>query len=281
MTNVWAYRVGNWVDWPTEDWSRPVQFSGLKDLIEKLKQRELTKLEKLAICADGDVSGLVKLDEPLTPATFSRFKPDFIGLNEFLVMYSKLVFVACVAGEGKDGSALLKMISTVIGPQKYVVGFDKQGAFSQMTSEPGQVKPTLGRIPGVPFPDRQFAEMKGSLDENSFFSKWAMGGQIVRLNRLEQGDEPGKRCGWPSCKGHANAGDRCVAVTSCGMPGCKGHLAQLDRCKSPPDAGILSDTGVPADGGMRRDGGTRPDGDTQPDGGVRPDKGVRPHQHNR
>src|SRR5262249_36831211 len=150
----------------------------------------------------------------------------FTALNALMGMYSKLIFFSCLAGDGQNGSSLLRMISNVISPRKYVIGFNKEGAISPVVSMAGQIGATLGGE--IQLSAKELGNLQ-RLDELSPFAKWALEGQIVWLARIEQRSQPGKRCGWPKCPGHANENDRC-APFKCSSPKCPGHLGQLDRC---------------------------------------------------
>jgi hypothetical protein len=205
---VWAFRVGNFVESSASGWAYAIRFNSLKDLIAGMSERKLNgRVESLAIVAHGDASGVVQLDSNLTPTTINNFTADLAALADFLDPHAKLIFISCLAGSGKEGDQLLTGISRILS-NVHVIGFTIQGAMAQegLPSAAGQVLEGQNFMRGMPA-----EKMRGlpALTEYSAFSKWARNGYISRIPIQEQTKQPGYRCAWSSCPGHAHPMDRC------------------------------------------------------------------------
>jgi Domain of unknown function (DUF4347) len=214
--NIWAYRndTGTWNNDSNSGWDKQFEFSdGWPEIVERLRALKVkNSVAKLAVVAHGDKAGLVKLNPDFTPAMVTPFRTEISQLGEFLTQNGKLMFCACVAGQGDAGSDLLNRMSVLI-PNRNVIGFEVQGQIASL-GQPNRtgvlkVYNQRGNLPAHVVTDVVDEKGGRNLSEYSWFSKWSLNGKIIHLPFYEQGSNDKKRCGSPNCPGHDRAGQQC------------------------------------------------------------------------
>jgi hypothetical protein len=205
---VWAFRpnTANFIQVKGSEWNHVFDFGGLKQLLEKMQDNALSgQVANLSIVAHGDKPGVVQLERLLTPDSIETFRSPLTELKTFLKPNGKLIFMSCIAGKDKDGTALLNAISSILR-DVYIIGFEIFGGYSgSLFAGPGQIwEDEFGAGQKAPMPKNP-----KWLTEFSFFSKWALNGKIIRLPVGEQISRPNKKCANPSCPGHLHGQDQC------------------------------------------------------------------------
>jgi hypothetical protein len=191
------------------DWAHVIHFNALGDLAKLLTDKKLKdgQIDRLAIIAHGDASGVVQLDRVLSPTTIGSFSSEISAVGGFVGQHGKLIFISCLAGSGPAGSQLLTMISRTLS-NRHIIGFTINGAMmaGAWPSAPGQVYEGENFISGMPA-----TAMKGMklLNEYSVFSKWARNGFITKIPYQEQVKNPHYKCAWSLCPGHARPTEWC------------------------------------------------------------------------
>lgn len=186
-TNVWAFRIGNYKPNPAGGWTHAIRFSGLDDLIEKLKQASLQgRLSKLVINAHGNKAGLIQLDHNLEIDNVTSFAEYFNKLSTFLIPNGMLLFHSCQAGGGAPGTLLLSRISSYMQPGQYIIGYSVSGQNSgSYPALAGDVFEAPNSMPDLPIELYKKGERR-RLNENSIYAKWAQNGRVIRLPLEEE-----------------------------------------------------------------------------------------------
>jgi hypothetical protein len=207
-TNVWTAHTsaGLWQSDPSTGYSHVLSFSSFADLPAALAAQRITSIARLAIVAHGDSPGVVLVGPPLTPTTVPTFAAPLRSLATRLEPTAKVIFFACIAGRGPEGTALLTFLSRQL-PGRRLIGFEVWGEYTD----------TLPNAPGVitacsaPTPDMHCfpTARHGRLSPWGQFSKWVVDSVVVRYPILEQNGRPGLRCANPVCRGHASPADQC------------------------------------------------------------------------
>jgi hypothetical protein len=190
FSSVWAYRNEEEFGFQWGEnrfgYDQLFRFRNMNGLINQLSNAHLRgKVWRLAIVAHGD-AGRVQLQEnhdDLTAATFSQFSGHFHTLRNYLTRDATLMFVSCIAGNGREGAELLVQISRAL-PTRYIVGFTQFGKlYAQGLNEPGAVYQSGSPFELFPNPQTQ----PERLDVDSRFAKIARDGRIIRI--VDQGLE--------------------------------------------------------------------------------------------
>jgi hypothetical protein len=195
MATVWAAREDafEWKNDPAQTgWSHSFTFGSISDLVQQMIRVGPplpANVTKLAIVAHGDERGHVQLDRLLTPESATSFRQEFMQLDAFLGPYARLIFFSCIAGKDEPGSALLNIISGKFLPRRHIIGFEVFGGVG-----PGGMRMLAGNINAVDRPGQTGAAIAAGpgsnstiLNEYSWYSKWSLDGQIIRLPRNQQG----------------------------------------------------------------------------------------------
>ncbi len=208
MAHVWAHRKGYWSDELSgTGWTHHVSFGTLRDIAQQLSSARFQKASvyRLAIVTHGPQGGQVELDDGVLEAnTVARYTPDLALLRPYLMRPARIIFGSCLAGLGKDGTALLTILSRDVFPGCHVIGFEKFGYVGVVTMEPT----TVGQIACVGSGDKAadgsvdtcnppaqgtpMNPMQGGniLNEYSWYAKWGWKGKIIKLPLSEQ-SKPG------------------------------------------------------------------------------------------
>lgn len=181
--------------------------NGLKDLMESMGPRLRGRVTRLGIVAHGDQPGVVRLDHPLSVSTVRRFSADLRDLRLWLTSDAMLIFYACIAGRGDEGSSLLVALSREL-PQRTIVGFELYGFIG-----PGGLLNAPGVVTATEASDSQLALQRasqhGRLHPWCPFAKRARGGVIRHIPILEQSERPRQTCANPTCRGHSRPDHSC------------------------------------------------------------------------
>ena len=199
MATVWAWRAGtgdlskNTGDWSKNNpdqtgWSHQVKFSDLKDLLQKLNALQPSikgQITKLGIVAHGDEAGVVEIGPKLTVDTAASIAADLQQLDGFLASYARLIFVSCIAGEGKRGNSFLNLLSGRFFLHRHVIGFDVFGLYNALgLSSPGEV----GAADLFKNPIAAGPKGKGPfLTEYSWYAKWSLDGRVIKKSANDEG----------------------------------------------------------------------------------------------
>lgn len=204
MENVWAFYTGSFRPNAGLGWNICFPIKSLENLCEQMKKRDLQySVDKIGIVAHGDMNGVIQLDRQLKPETIASFRKELDELTTYLKIGGMLIFFSCMAGRGNEGDKLLCGLSLRL-EGRYVIGFTVTGGIG--TDKPGEIFATEYTQDGVSFKGLPL------LTEQSYDSKWAMEGQIVRIPLIEQVKRPNYRCAWKECPGHESPIHRCFAL---------------------------------------------------------------------
>lgn len=194
MTRVWACSGIESAFMHTNAWPETVPFTGLPDLIGKLRDKHLSnQIDVLAIVAHGDRGGCVLLTPPLVDVDAAR--ADLTRLRTFLKPDARLIFFACMSAGGFAGDGFLRGVSQILAGCE-VVGFI---VANQVFA------PLAGTV-------KVFSQNSTRNDEWSEEAKWALNGSIVRPPAFEvlqcQEKDPSRQnhCGSEKCIGHGGRG---------------------------------------------------------------------------
>lgn len=210
MTNVWAYREGEYRVEKSAEWDIAVRFAeqppparwgprdpGLNDLIDRLSEQHLEHgIDRLAIVSHGS-PGRIYTNGKFNAPSISQH---FTDMATFVRKGGLLSFESCDAGQGAYGDMFLIAVSKNL-PNRVIVGYEIDGYVSFYPS-------TAGQVPEIP-DGKEPKPGAPNLDPWNGHAKWAFNGVIVRKPVIEQKMEPRKRCANPGCRGHASEVDRC------------------------------------------------------------------------
>jgi hypothetical protein len=199
MINVWAYRKQDLGSTFTVagEWNQVILFDTLPDLLEKFTTANIPKgqVRKLGIVAHGDKPGRVQMKPvDLTATTAGQFKQDFDILRDYLWKNARIVFYSCIAGQTKEGSALLNELSGKYFPDRHVIGFEKFGLASGGQQPAGELRCSEQTVDGKARPEfycsptatlRTVTDLRRQteqiLSEYAIYAKWSFRGKIIKV----------------------------------------------------------------------------------------------------
>jgi Domain of unknown function (DUF4347) len=196
MNKVWANSGTKSSFMSNDSWKWVIPFTGLSDLVEKLRQKNIANgVDVLAIVAHGDLGGQVQLTPPLTNANVDAARAELVQLRSFIKPGGRLMFLACMAAVGPVGDAFLRKVSQIMTSCE-VVGFIVANEV---------FAPLAGNL-------KVFSQNSFRNDEWSEETKWALNGSIIKPPNMEvlkfQMKDPSKKnhCGSDKCPGHSRQG---------------------------------------------------------------------------
>jgi hypothetical protein len=131
---IWMYRSDRFVfSWNAANgWEASYGFTTIQQMIDALSAagHATRKINKLGICAHGDIGGRVHISSSTVLTADNVDYPEILSrltqFGNFLTTNAQVIFYACAAGQGEEGARLLTRLST-LWPHRTIIGFTTYG----------------------------------------------------------------------------------------------------------------------------------------------------------
>jgi hypothetical protein len=151
------------------------------------------KINKLGICAHGDISGVVDISAATVLRASNVDYPGILtqlrAIENFLTRDAMVIFFSCVAGQGVEGTRLLTNLSGV-WPHRIIIGFTTFGYIDTSMgarNAPGNIYDTGqtldGRVAGTLIHSGRLRP--GRMDENGPSAKWVRNRRVLRAPLID------------------------------------------------------------------------------------------------
>lgn len=196
---IWVYRRDRFAftTGAANGWETSYSFTTLRELVRALRDHDHTtrRINKLGICAHGDVGGVVQISSATSLDASNVDYPDIntllTELGTFLTHDAQVIFFSCIAGQGTGGTNLLNRLST-LWAGKVVIGFTTFGyidtSFSAANA-PGNIYDT-GQLTQL-LADAVAQRVRTGrtriprMNESNASAKWSRNGSLIRVPSID------------------------------------------------------------------------------------------------
>lgn len=196
---IWTYRRDrfSFTSEAANGWETGYGFTTLQGLVNALRDHDhaTRRINKLGICAHGDVGGLVQIstatDLTASNVDYPAILTLLTDLGTYLTHDAQVIFFSCIAGQGAGGTALLNRLST-LWQGKVVIGFTTFGYIDlsfNASNAPGNIYDT-GQVTqlAADFTGQMVAAGRTTIprmSESNATAKWSRNGSLIRTPAID------------------------------------------------------------------------------------------------
>ena len=196
---IWVYRRDRFAftTGAANGWETSYSFTTLRELVRALRDHDhaTSRINKLGICAHGDVGGVVQISTATSLNAGNVDYPDIntllTELSTFLTHDAQVIFFSCIAGQGVEGTALLNRLSR-LWAGRTVIGFTTFGYIDTSfgaANAPGNIYDT-GQTSQLMAESVAQLVMTGRrriprMNENNDSAKWSRNGSLIRTPSID------------------------------------------------------------------------------------------------